>query len=44
MTAEARVLGGGRRVVYTTVEVTDAAGTTVAVGRVTYMIARRRQS
>jgi uncharacterized protein (TIGR00369 family) len=44
VTAEARVLGGGRRVVYTTVEVTDAGGTTVAVGRVTYMIARRRQS
>ena len=42
--AEARVLRGGRRVVYTTVEVTDAAGTVVAVGRVTYMIARRQQS
>ncbi|MCY3655963.1 MAG: PaaI family thioesterase [Chloroflexi bacterium] len=44
VTAEARVLRGGRTVVYTTVEVTDAAGTTVAVGRVTYMIVRRRQS
>ncbi|MDE2696703.1 MAG: PaaI family thioesterase [Chloroflexota bacterium] len=44
VTAEARVLRGGRTVVYTTVEVTDAAGRTVAVGRVTYMIVRRRQS
>lgn len=44
VTAEARVLRGGRTVVYTTVEVTDAGGTTVAVGRVTYMIARRRQT
>ena len=44
VTAEARVLRGGRTMVYTSVEVTDAAGTTVAVGRVTYIIARRRQS
>ena len=44
VTAEARVLRGGRTVVYTAVEVTDAAGAVVAVGRVTYMIARRRQS
>lgn len=42
VTADARVLRGGRRVVYTTVEVTDAGGATVAVGRVTYMIARRQ--
>ena len=42
--AEARVLRGGRRVVYTIVEVTDAGGVVVAVGRVTYMIARRQQS
>ena len=44
VTAEARVLRGGRTVVYTAVEVTDAAGAVVAVGRVTYLIARRRQS
>ena len=42
--AAAHVLRGGRTVVYTTVEVTDEAGTVVAVGRVTYLIIRRRES
>ena len=41
--AAAHVLRGGRTVVYTTVEVTDEAGTVVAVGRVTYLIIRRRE-
>jgi uncharacterized protein (TIGR00369 family) len=42
--ADARVLRGGRTVAYTSVEVVDAAGAVVAVGRVTYVIARRREA
>ena len=41
--AEARVLRAGRTVVYTTVEVADDQGNVVGVGRVTYLIARRRE-
>ena len=41
--AAAHVLRGGRTIAYTTVEVTDEAGTVVAVGRVTYLIMRRRE-
>lgn len=44
VTAAARILRAGRTVAYTSVEVTDATGTTVAVGRVTYLIARRREA
>ena len=41
--AEAHVLRAGRTVAYTTVEVTDDQGVVVVVGRVTYVIARRRE-
>lgn len=44
LAAAARVLRAGRSVAFTAVEVTDADGAAVAVGRVTYAIARRREA
>ena len=43
MRAEALVLRAGGVVVYTAVDVTDAADLLVAVGRVRYFIQRRRE-
>ena len=44
LAAAARVLRAGRSVAFTAVEVTGEDGAVVAVGRVTYAIARRREA